>query len=221
MAKLSDVQKSFLKEAAILYSRSLPGSPAEEYLEGRGLPLDKIRAFGLGYVTEPLPGHNAYRNWLSIPYLRWGNGNNMSVIGMRFRCLEDHDHKVHGGKYKNHPGGGTHLFNTQAALNFHRRICLTEGELDTVALHVHQIPSVGCPGSDTWNDKWVPIFKGFDLVYVLCDGDNGGELFGRKVTDTLPKARIIMMEDGEDVNSMINTFGIESILERIKHNETW
>src|SRR5690606_22396316 len=72
MPKLSDVQKKFLETATSQYRESLPGSPAEEYLASRGFQPGNtaVGKFRLGYVADPLPGHEMYRGMLAIPYLR-------------------------------------------------------------------------------------------------------------------------------------------------------
>ena len=75
MQRLSESQKKSLRDATLAYQRAFPGSPAEEYLASRGLGFPSIKEemdkFMLGYVAEPLPGHEQYQGMLAIPYLRW------------------------------------------------------------------------------------------------------------------------------------------------------
>ncbi|MFD0384475.1 hypothetical protein ACFQ2B_26225 [Streptomyces stramineus] len=65
----SDSQKADLLEAAKRYHAAYRGSPAESYLHHRGLG-EAAGRFKIGYVSDPIPGHDQYRGRLVIPYLR-------------------------------------------------------------------------------------------------------------------------------------------------------
>jgi DNA primase len=222
--KPSSVQASFLMEATKKYRESLPGSPAEEYLVSRGFDIQRLQPYGLGFVDDPLPGHAPFNGWLAIPYMRYSpGGKGWSVIGMRFRCMADHNHKqVHGGgKYMVNPGTSTHLYNTVAVLKNESEIILTEGELDAVASETMlDLGAVGVPGANTWNSTFARIFKGYQRVYVLEDGDPAGAAFGEAVAATLPNIRRIPMPEGMDVNEVLAhpSMGIDEVLERMGKN---
>ena len=214
MQKPSVTQKNFLMEATSLYHASLPGSQAEEYLASRGLEGPELKKFRLGVVENPLPGHDMYRGWLAIPYLRWSPGQGWCVITMRFRCLEDHEHARHG-KYMAHPGSQIHIFNTLSVLRSNDEISICEGELDAISAELMGLPSVGIPGRENWKSHFHRMFKGYERVYILADGDEAGRDFAFDVMKTLPKGRIINMPDGEDVNSTIKKFGANSVLKKM------
>lgn len=206
-------------EATSRYHNDLSGSPAEEYLAGRGFDTDFVRPFRLGYVENPLPGHQMFEGWLSIPYLRWSPGQGWSVIGMRFRCMEDHNHKTAhgGGKYMAHSGGGTHLYNPLSVLKNEHEIFITEGELDAIAACQAGFPAVGCPGSDTWTPTFARIFRGYERVYVLTDGDKAGREFGDRVKATLERnVWLIPMPEEQDVNSVLRDQGKEALTNLIR-----
>jgi len=86
MPKLSAMQKSFLEEATKKYKSALPGSPAEEYLESRGLTnpaiADEVGKFCLGYVADPLPGHEMFRGCWPSPT----SGRLQAADGRSSRC---------------------------------------------------------------------------------------------------------------------------------------
>lgn len=214
MQKPSSTQLAFLMEAASRYHQSLSGSPAEEYLANRGLTGDGLRKFRLGVVSDPLPGHDMYRGWLAIPYLRFSPGQGWSVITMRFRCMEDHDHGRHG-KYMAHPGSQIHVYNTPAVLRSNDEICICEGELDAIAAELIGLPSVGIPGRENWKPPFHRMFKGYDKIYILADGDQAGKDFAFDVAKSLPRARIINMPEGHDVNSTCQVFGKDAVLSRM------
>jgi DNA primase len=51
---------------------------------------------------------------------------------------------------------------------------------------------------------WSPLFKDFERVHVLQDGDKAGKELADAIIETLNfKARVIKMPDGEDVCSML------------------
>src|SRR5690606_13663290 len=111
--RLSNTQRDFLREAAQKYHASLDGSPAAEHLEKRGMmgaARPKVDEFLLGYVDDPLPGHESYKGMLAIPYIRPTFDGELLVATIRFRCLLDHEHEFHG-KYNTMPGDRRRMYN--------------------------------------------------------------------------------------------------------------
>lgn len=224
----SEELKSFLAKATREYHESLEFSPAEEYLVRRGLLNPETEAslsrFRIGFVKDPLPGHEMYKGWLAIPYLRRGfinSGpmNGWSVATMKFRCIQDHDcEEVHPrvGKYMGHPGANTHLFNTLDIQNSDNEIAICEGEIDAITAHLAGIPAVAVPGVKNWKDHYYRLFKGFKTVWIFADGDTWGEGLAKKLSEGMgDKLRIIKMPDGEDVNSMVRMHGKQALLKGI------
>jgi DNA primase len=215
---LSKSQRDWLKKATSQYHQALAGSQAAEHLEARSLSPEKISKFRLGAVSEPEPGHEAYAGRLAIPYLRRSITGDWTVVTIRFRCVQDHECKREKhGKYLDMPGelGKPRLFNTVDAIDHQDWICITEGELDAVAASSNGIPAVGVSGATKWLDHWSEVFEGYDTVYVLADGDTAGSEFGKLVSSHLNNSRTIPMDPGDDVNSMIQKYGVEKITERI------
>lgn len=208
MQKLSESQRTYLWEATTRYRESLPGSEAAEYLVSRGIPL--ATPFGLGYVKEPLPGHEMYRGCLAIPYLRWSQWRGWSVASIRYRRLD-------GGKpkYMTMPGDKPRLYNTHALTKYSKDMAITEGEIDAVTADLAGVPAVGVPGAQMWKPFFRELFMGYRNVNILADGDEAGLDFAKQVAKTLPNARIIPMPDGHDVNSLVLEYGKEALLERI------
>lgn len=208
MQRLSESQRDYLMEATRRYRESLPGSPAAEYLESRGIPLGT--PYGLGYVAEPLPGHEMYRGCLAIPYMRWSQWRSWSVAAIRFRKLDGSN-----PKYLTMPGDKARLYNTHALTKYSRDMAITEGELDAVSAELAGVPAVGVPGAQMWKPFFRELFMGYRNVNILADGDEAGLAFAQQVAKTLPNARIIPMPDGEDVNSLVLKQGKDALLERI------
>lgn len=210
MQRLSESRRAYLWDAASRYRESLSGSPAGEYLASRGLADPRVRPYGLGYVAEPLPGHEMYRGCLAIPYMRHSPWRGWSVASLRFRRLD-------GGKpkYMTVAGDKPRLYNTVALTEYSRDMAIAEGEIDAITAELAGIPTVGVPGSQTWKPFMRELFLGYRIVNILADGDEAGMDFAHQVAKTLPNARIIPMPDGEDVNSVVVKQGKHALLERI------
>jgi len=212
---LSDSQKASLREAATRYARALPGSPAEEYLAARGLDNPAVRhLFQLGYVDDPLPGHEMHRGSLAIPYRRLSLENGWSVVSIRFRCIFDHEHVGHG-KYMTVAGDRPRLYNTAALLSDDQTIAICEGEIDTITTQLAGVPAVGVPGAESWQKHFPELFLGFARVVVLADGDEAGHRFAETVAKTIPRADIVPCPPGTDVNDLVVHQGVDALLERI------
>lgn len=217
--KLSATLKKSLQQAVTKYHAALPGSEAARYLEeDRGLSLEKVERFRLGFVSEPSVGHEMFRNRLAIPYLRRGVAGlpkDWSVVDIKFRAIPGLPCAMEDRKYLATNGTKPRLFNTVDAVLNDDEISISEGELDAVTASAYGIPCVGAPGATTWQDHFTEIFMGYETVYILCDGDDAGLKFGQTVGRKLPNARIIPMDAGEDVNSTVHKYGVDKILERM------
>jgi len=181
---------------------------AEEYLLTRHLSVEEAEKFSLGVVAEPLPGHEAYKGRLSIPYI-----TPSGVVDIRFRSINNQDE----AKYMGVPGAKTTMFNAQIVLTAGSYICVTEGEIDTIVLSVKTgHPSVGIPGVNNWRQYYTKILDDFETVIVLADGDSPGLEFGKRLSRELHNVNLLQMPEGHDVNSIIVQQGKEWIDERIK-----
>ncbi len=216
MQRLSESQRKFLRAATERYHASLPGSLADGYLRTRGLfPANpKVVPFRLGYVGDPLPGHEQYRGMLAIPYIRWSQPLGWSVVKIRFRKL--HMREDEGGKYLDVAGFKPRLYNTVALLGDSLKIAITEGEIDAVTATLCGIPTVGVPGAQAWKPHFREPFLGYRDVYILADGDEAGLNFANTVAATLFNAKVIPMPPGEDVNSLVVGQGKQALLSRLR-----
>jgi DNA primase len=203
--------KSTLLQQARFYHDQLPDSPAARYLvEERGFDLREIERFGLGYSGIVEPGHSIFQHRLVIPYLRRMAGD-WFVVGLKFRKIGD---DVPGAKYLGEQS--PQLFNTIDAIDNHDEIGLCEGELDALAASIAGIPSVGYPGTETWQPYFTPIFRGYETVWVFADGDQPGRDAAKRLKKTIGSpARVIEMPDGYDVNRYVKDFGATALRELI------
>lgn len=179
--------------------------PANQYLQERGIGLESIAEFRLGFVADPISGHESYRGRIAIPGLDHRN----RPYSLRFRALPPDET---GPKYLGLPDAQTRLFNIRAVHADSEFICITEGEFDAIILNQCGIPAVGVTGADSWKKHHPRIFAGFRNVYVLGDGDSAGQKFAKTVTTSLTNATAVPLPTGEDVNSLYLATGKQHLI---------
>jgi DNA primase len=203
-------QREFLETSTAEYVKALTrDTDAGKYLtEIRGLSADNVRSFRLGYVANPLPGHEQYQGRISVPYV-----TPSGVTSIRFRRVGDGE----SPKFLSLPGDPPRLYNTRAFMRPEPYIMVCEGEPDTWTVHQLGYPVVGVPGVSGWRDHFDPAFRGYDAVYILADNDDTGQglKFAEAVAEKVRNPRIILMPKGHDTNSLYVAEGAEAIRERI------
>lgn len=181
---------------------------AGAYLVKRGLTEEIAEIARLGYVADPVAGHEALKGRLCIPYLTVAG-----VVQLKFRCIEDHNCKdVDHPKYLYDEGQPPRLYNVLALLESNDVVVITEGEIDALSVHhLVGIPAVGAPGVSSWKPFWHRLFAGHPRIIVVADGDDPGVDFARSLVDgngrrdlpALEGATLIRMPAGDDSNSFI------------------
>ncbi len=203
--KLSLDAKKSLAEATIAYHAQV--GVIAEYLAARGVTKATADMYRLGYVAEPLVGHEQYKDRLSIPYL-----TPTGPVDLRFRQVNDDG----GPKYLSRPGAEGHLFGVNAFQIDSDYIAVCEGELDTIITHGEcGVPAVGIPGSNGWKSWYWRAFQDYRKVFVLCDGDQAGRDLGKKIAQQLDVAVVVSMPDNMDVNEVFLNEGSEGIRKRL------
>lgn len=191
------------------------------YLNDHGLfdpahPSAKIvQKYRFGVVINPLPGDERFEGWLSIPYL-----TRRGVKAIRFRNLKDDGR----AKYGQAKGQATRLYNPEALFGPHIEIGIAEGEIDAVAATEGLgLPTVGIPGATQWVGKaetWAPLFKDFERVFVLRDGDKAGQDLADAVVETLKfKVRVIDMPNEMDVSKMLAAGRAEELTKQFAEDD--
>lgn len=204
-----------LAQATREYNESV--ALAETYLLGRGFDEETIDYWQLGYVLDPLPGHERFKGYLSIPYL-----TRAGTIAIRFRCLKDHHCEGHG-KYDGETGGGVYLFGAQSFWVDSPFLCVTEGELDAIACSMAGLPAVAIPGGNNWRSHWRYCFEGYDEVIALQDGFKEGDKargrFASNVSSACDHSRVVEFEAGQDTNSFLVEHGPEALRTKVLGHE--
>lgn len=206
MLRRSKQQRESLNSAVSKYHAALEGSPAGEFLEHRGFSLSSIERYRFGYVQDPLPEHAQYEGMLAIPYLRYHPRFGWGTVDIRFRVLDDSK-----PKYVSMHGAHPRLYNTPELLRGGFEVGIAEGEIDAVTATECGLPTVGVPGSQSWKPHWTPLFRGYSRVWILGDGDDAGRSMVSKVADLLPNAQVVILPEGEDINSVFQKEGKQGV----------
>ncbi len=202
---LSSDTKKLLEEATKSYTDQLfANGQALTYLVKRGLTRETVESFRLGLVTEPYPesGHDFQKDRLAIPYV-----TPTGIVQIRFRALPFSG--IPGDpepspKMKSETGASTTLYNVKALSGQNSTIAICEGEFDTMSAVQAGIPAVGVPGSKAWSPVFRLAFK-YRKVIILADNDDHGEglQMAENIMQSVPGARVVLMPEGEDVNSFL------------------
>lgn len=208
----SSKRRASLDKATIGYAECV--DLARTYLQGRGLTDEVIDRWRLGFVLDPIPGHERFKGYLSIPYV-----TRSGTVAIKFRCI-----KCEGGceghpKYDSEKNIGTYLYGAMSFWRDSSFICITEGELDAVACDVAGLPAVGISGATKWLPHWGYCFEGYSEVIVLADGDSAGEKLTSNVTRSVHNGRECRFPDGEDVTSFLVQHGPQALREKVLGRE--
>jgi DNA primase len=206
MRPLSKSMRLSLEIATEKYESLVSNQTAYDHLQDRGINPESIKDFRLGFVGEPISGHEQYRGCLAIP----GIGPN-GVYSLRFRNLNSD-----GPKYLSITGAPTRLFNVRAIHTAGDVIAITEGELDAVILNQCGVPAIGVPGANNWKRHHSRMVAGFQKVFIFGDGDKAGEEFSKKVMDSVSSGIRMNMPSGHDVNSFFLAHGQEHLMKMME-----
>jgi DNA primase len=198
-------------KAANTYHSNLAGSPAEAYLEKRGI-INGAEQFKLGYVVDPAPGHeDRLKHHLSIPYI-----TESGVVGFKFRRIDDGD-----PKYMIPTGQKHHLYNVSAILHAVHEVLIVEGEIDAISATLAGHPAVAVAGVNAWKPHFSRCFDGIGRVVIATDNDakedgsNPGQELARRLSDAIPQAIRVSLPPDSDVNSIIVSQGAQALTKLI------
>ena len=190
---LSASQREALEEATTAYQAAVTPDAAR-YLLARGINRNAAATFRLGVVADPLPGHERFHGFLSIPYLD-AHGHPLT---MRFRCIAEHDHRAHGhGKYMSVTGEPARVYNIGAIHHADDELHVAEGEFDAQVLTLHGMPAVAIPGVHAWSNHHRRMLAGFSRVWVWGDPDDAGADFITRVSRSLRSAKGVRLRHGD------------------------
>lgn len=146
-----------------------------EYLQSRGFDLEVCREFGLGSSIE------AGVPWLVIP-----TRNSLGEVQMVKKRRADGQRE-----FKRVAGGVSGLFGANVAAGEWKRVYLTEGELDAVALtQMGFAPACSITaGANSMPEECLEELSSFDEVIICYDNDDAGKDGAKKAVEALGSYR--------------------------------
>ena len=207
-------QMETLEEAVCKYEAAMTVEAAQ-YLIARGLTPETARTHRLGVVDDPIPGHESFRGMLAIPYLLKGD-----VVGIRFWCIQDHDHREFShGKYMQPSGTTIGVYGVASIHEAKHMLHVTEGEFDRLILLQSGIPAIGFPGASSFRGHHGRMLAGFNRLWIWGDPDAAGAEFVTKITNRLPRsARGVKLRVG-DVTDTYLAGGVKTLYSLIDKEE--
>lgn len=204
-----------LEEATATYQAALTADAAR-YLLGRGIGRAEAATYRLGVVGDhPFPGHERYRGMLAIPYL----DRNDAPLTIRFRCLQDHDHRTFGhGKYNTIKDDPPRMYGVGSVHKADSVIEVTEGELDRIILEKLGLHAVAIPGASIWQGRHRRMLAGFNRVRIWGDPDDAGAEFTARICRALRSAKGMRLRAGDVTETYVQE-GAEALLSLIKEDE--
>jgi DNA primase len=91
-------------------------------------------------------------------------------------------------------------------------LAICEGEFDTMSAVQSDIPAIGIPGANAWQNLYARMLR-YRRVIILADNDDHGEglRFAETVQRDVRGARIKLMPPGHDVNSFLVEYGSDKL----------
>lgn len=212
---LSKSQRALLETTTRQYAENV--EEVGSYLGLRGIEREDALGARLGLVSDPPPEHARFDGMLSIPYL-----TPAGVVGIKFRCLEDHDCKKFDHSKYDQPSQHPRLYNAGVMADTSSEVvCICEGELDALLCSARIAPAVGAPGTQ-WHAHWTRCFADFDSIVVIADhdvkedGSSPGLAHGKKLQRELgSRAKVIRPPVGMDLTDWFLAEGAGPIKEAV------
>ena len=181
-----------MEAATSTYEADLEGSPAEEYLKGRGIDLATAKDFRLGYVEKVLPGYEHVVGRLSIPNICAAE----RVVGIKFRTITHEE-----PKYMKRSGDENRLWNLRALNDPNDIMFLCEGELDALTLSILGVSAIAVQGATSFKEYHWRLLEDYRKVVNIRDLDKDGSELAFKLTATdLPVIIVEPPGGSHDVN---------------------
>jgi hypothetical protein len=159
------------------------GITLEQYAEAKKLPINRLLDWGLREQTYlGLPA-------IRIPYHR----EDGSEPPAKFRLALEGEFKTRWRK-----GDKPCLYGHWFAPTFRQLgyAIIVEGESDCHTLWLHDMPALGLPGANLWNEERdAPVLEGIGVVYVVVEPDQGGQATLRWLarSSIAPRAKLVHM----------------------------
>lgn len=168
------------KIAEIAHQILLSDNERMMYLLGRGITVDSVLKYKLGYFRPPLK-KAVYPRFTFPSYDEHGNIQTISY--RKDPALPLIDEYPEDRKYIIHPGTSVQLYCQNFVMN-ERHVLYVGGQIDAILANQIGIPAVGPLGEGTIKSEWISWLNS-RYVYVLLDNDNAGKAAAKKILDNV------------------------------------
>ncbi len=202
--------------AAEVYHTSLLLNPEMlSYVIGRGITLDTIKRFRVGYATgDNLEKYFRFRGWdvemgkalglisergeffrnrIIIP--EWRNGNAVYLVGRQTQEYQ----RV---KYLGLPGVPKPLYGLEDAQK-HKEVFIAEGAFDSLTLLQWGYAAVALLGSHL-KKEWLDELSLVERLYIVTDSDEPGRASAQVLAENFGQRAVIIppLSNAKDVNEL-------------------
>jgi len=151
-----------------MHEQAMQSSRAMEYYKNRGISVESIEKFSLGYSKN--------QDMVTIPI---SSPDGAMFVGFVARSVE-------GKSFKNTPG----MPKSKVLFNLHRArrydtVYVVESSFDAIRLDQNNIPAVATLGANVSKTQLELLTKYFNSVIVIADNDDAGENMQSKITEKL------------------------------------
>lgn len=180
--------------------RTAKGLTLEEYARAKGLNVEFLKSLGLQTRSD------ARGTYVAIPYFN-ATGQHIATR-QRFALDGPNRFRWRGGDKPVLYG-----LDRLAGAREQGFVVIVEGESDVHTLHEHGFPAVGLPGANNWNEaRDARELDGIEKVFVVCEGDEGGEAVMRWLAASSIRHRALLLNFSEplkDPNALLLRAGTE------------
>lgn len=191
--------------ARTLHSGS--GKGALRYIRDRGISLETIERFGIGWADATTTDF-LFRNRLIFPI----HDSRGRVISFSGRLLTEDLPKYVNGPESPIFSKGRSLFGLWHARQMEQQyaLVLAEGQIDAIALQQSGVAAAAPLGSSLSAEQLLEAWKSFPAIILAFDGDKAGRAALNRALDVavphiMPERtiRVAVMPDGQDPASLI------------------
>jgi DNA primase len=215
-----EIKRRYPSSRAILaYEKMLWNLPEKlSFFEARGIMLDVVRKYRIGYFRPPLRACKSPR----FTFPAWDEDGKLITVSYRQDpSMQYSDTGNDSKKYLNYPGAPLVLYNMHSLRNYDWFVYVG-GQIDALSLLQYDIPTVGAIGEGTFNSRWASAI-GNKKVFILLDNDEAGRAGAKKVHSHLLDSVVVNWPEGlpdkYDINAAImdRFFGIEEVGLLLRH----
>jgi len=168
------------------------GCNLDDYASAKRLPIGFLKSLGL--QDSDWFGHPA----IDIPYRSEAG----QLLRMRKRVALRKDRRARSdNRFRWEKGSGLSLYGLWRLADVEKAgwVVLLEGESDCHTAWLYDVPALGVPGANNWDQAKggiVPRLQKLHDVYVWREPDQGGDKFIQSLQHDLPGAKVIIPPDG-------------------------